>query len=194
MGEEKIEIPEEEAEVVKAAETAEPAEPAEEKHSGKKNKDPNARENWKPKDANNLSDEELKKRNNRLQQEQNYRNNTTPQWKKDVKQFAKNNVQEAVKNILIGTAITALAAVMAKNYKKAGPVIANASKVAVSKILSASRTNKRNTINNAAQRYSSPRQKTSREYDYRLGNRNGIRKSHNWPTVSAKDRAKKKKG
>ena len=39
MGEEKIEIPEEEAEVVKAAETAEPAEPAEEKHSGKKNKD-----------------------------------------------------------------------------------------------------------------------------------------------------------
>ena len=150
------------------------------------------REEWKAKDVNDLSDEELKRRNNRLQAEQNYKNNMTPQVKKDAKQFVKNNVQEAVKNILIGTAVTALAAVMAKNYKKAGPVIAKASKVAVSKVRSAVRTNSRKAINSAANRYSSSRNRSSREYDYRLGNRNGIRKSTNWPTFPTKD--KKKKG
>jgi len=154
--------------------------------------DKSDRSNWKAKDAKDLSDEELKKRNNRLQAEQNYKNNMTPQWKKDAKQFNKNAVQEAVKNIFIGTAVTALAAVMAKNYKKAGPVIANASKIAVSKIRTAVKTNSRKAINNAVNKYSSSRNKTDREYDYRLGNRNGIRKSHEWPTLPAKD--KKKKG
>ena len=153
--------------------------------------DKNDRDSWKAKDAKDLSDEELRRRNNRLQAEQNYKNNVTPQWKKDAKQTAKNWRNEAIKNIFIGTATTLLAAAMVKNYKKVGPIIANASKVAVNKIRLAAKTNSRKTIRNAAERYSSSRSRTSREYDYRLGNRNGIRKSQNWPTIPAKDRKKK---
>jgi len=160
---------------------------AQKRQNGKK------RDEWKAKDVSELSDEELRRRNNRLQAEQNYKNNMTSQRKKDAKNFVKNNVQEAVKNIFIGTAVTALAAVMAKNYKKAGPIIVKASKVAVSKIRSAVKTNSRNAIKNAVDRYSSARNnKTNREYDYRLGNRNGIRKSHNWPTIPAKEPKKKR--
>lgn len=157
----------------------------------KKKKDPNARENWKAKDAKDLSDEELRRRNNRLQQERNYRDNTTPQWKKDAKQFAKNNVQEAVKNILIGTAVTALAAVMAKNYKKAGPVIAQASRTAISSI-----KNRRNVIKSAANQYSHnsrTSKQNPREYSYKPNSHHGFSVSQNWPSMNVKGNKSGKK-
>lgn len=176
----------------------------------KKKKDPNARENWKAKDAKDLSDEELRRRNNRLQQERNYRDNTTPQWKKDVKQFAKNNVQEAVKNILIGTAITALAGVMLKNYKKAGPVISKAARKTLSQIKSS-----RNAVRESSNRYShqkaptdgyrmnlmaldkvhrsSSGSRSQRQFSYKPGSHYGVGKSQDWPSMNVKGNKSGKK-
>lgn len=79
------------------------------------NKDPNARENWKPKDVSKLSDEELRRRNNRLQAEQQYKNATTPEWKKDAKQIAK----DAMKKIFVVTAVTSVAAIATSYLKPA---------------------------------------------------------------------------
>ena len=108
--------------------------------TGKKNKDPNARENWKAKDAKDLSDEELRRRNTRLQAEQNYKNSTTPQWKKDAKQWGK----EALKAILI-TSLTAVFAESLKETikpavkKKAKTLFNKASKKTISSLRSAKR-------------------------------------------------------
>lgn len=159
------------------------------KEEAQKKQEGKDRSEWKAKDVRELSDAELKRRNNRLQQEQNYKNNTTPQWKKDAKQFAKNNVQEAVKNILIGTAATALAAVMAKNYKKAGPIIAKASKTAFNKI-----KNHRNVIKSAANQYASNNRKSStREYSYKPNSHHGFGVSQDWPSVNTKGNKSGKK-
>lgn len=157
--------------------------------------DKSDRSNWKAKDAKDLSDEELKKRNNRLQAEQNYKNNMTPQWKKDAKQFNKNAVQEAVKNIFIGTAITALAAVMAKNYKKAGPVIAKASKTAIHSIQQSIK-NRKSVTEKAADRYSRNdrnRKTNPREYSYKPYSHNGFSVSQNWPSMNTKGNKSGKK-
>jgi len=156
------------------------------KKSKTRGADEKDRRQWKAKDASDLSDEELRKRNNRLQAEQNYKNNMTPQWKKDAKQFNKNAVQEAVKNIFIGTAVTALAAVMAKNYKKAGPVIAKASKVAINSIKSSIK-NRKTVVDKAADRYSHNarnRKENQREYSYKPYSRNGFGVQQNWPSVN----------
>lgn len=64
---------------------------------------------WKSKDARHLTDEELNKRNSRLQRERQYRDLTEPPIKKATK--------EALKKILIATAIGVTAAAMTKNYK-----------------------------------------------------------------------------
>ena len=86
------------------------------------NKDPNARENWKAKDVSKLSDEELRRRNNRLQAEQQYKSATTPEWKKEAKQIAK----DSFKRIFVATAVTAMTAIVAKNYKDIiGPFISS---------------------------------------------------------------------
>ena len=74
---------------------------------------------WKPEDAENLSDEELNKRNSRMQREQQYRDSTTPKWKKDAKQTAKDWTKEAVKRIFVATAVTLAVAAMTTQYKKA---------------------------------------------------------------------------
>lgn len=79
------------------------------------NKDPNARENWKPKDVSKLSDEELRRRNNRLQAEQQYKSATTPEWKKETKQIAK----DAMKKIFVATAVTSVAAIATAYLKPA---------------------------------------------------------------------------
>lgn len=140
------------------------------------------RKKWKAKDVNNLSDDELKKRNNRLQAEQNYKNNMTSQTKKDAKQFAKNVTQEAIKNIFIGTAVTALAAVMAKNYKKVGPVIARAGKTLYHNI-----KDHRNVIKDSANVYSRSKvNKSSRNFEYRPGSNYGFGVAKDWPTVNTR--------
>lgn len=78
---------------------------------------------WKPEDAENLSDEELNRRNSRMQREQQYKDATTPKWKKEAKQTAKDWTKEAIKRIFIGTAVTLAVVAMAKNYKKASEFI-----------------------------------------------------------------------
>lgn len=78
-----------------------------------------SRRDWKPEDAENLSDEELNKRNSRMQREQQYRDATTPKWKKEVKQTAKDWTKEAVKRIFIGTAVTLAVVAVSAQYKKA---------------------------------------------------------------------------
>lgn len=78
-----------------------------------------SRRDWKPEDAENLSDEELNKRNSRMQREQQYRDATTPKWKKEVKQTAKDWTKEAVKRIFVASAVTLAVAAMTTQYKKA---------------------------------------------------------------------------
>lgn len=75
--------------------------------------------NWKPEDAENLSDEELNRRNSRMQREQQYRDATTPKWKKEAKQTAKDWTKEAVKRIFVASAVTLAVAAMTSQYKKA---------------------------------------------------------------------------
>ena len=68
---------------------------------------------WKPNEASDLSDDELNRRNSRLQRERQYRDMTTPEWKKEAKQIAK----DAFKKIFIGTATTLAVVAMKKNYE-----------------------------------------------------------------------------
>ena len=106
------------------------------------------RSKWRDKDVSNLSDEELRRRNNRLNAERNYKENITPQWKKD----AKNWTKEAAKAIFVTTAVVALAAVVAKNYKKAGAYIGRNANRRVASIKAANmlknEVNRRNTFDN----------------------------------------------
>lgn len=74
---------------------------------------------WKPDDAEKLSDEELNKRNSRMQREQQYRDSTTPKWKKEAKQTAKDWTKEAIKKIFIASAVVIAADVVRKKYTKA---------------------------------------------------------------------------
>ena len=106
---------------------------------------------WKPEDAENLSDEELNKRNSRMQREQQYRDSTTPKWKKDAKQTAKDWTKEAVKRIFVATAVTLAVAAMTKQYKKAQNNIEQYSKHKLSEIRQPKST--RNAIRNAVNNY-----------------------------------------
>lgn len=69
---------------------------------------------WKANEAEQLSDAEIDRRNRRLQKERQYKDLTTPQWKKDVANVGK----EALKALLITSAVTPLAVVMGRKYKQ----------------------------------------------------------------------------
>lgn len=69
---------------------------------------------WKAKEAEELSDAEIDRRNRRLQKERQYKDLTTPQWKKDIANVGK----EALKALLITSAVTPLAVVMGRKYKQ----------------------------------------------------------------------------
>lgn len=68
---------------------------------------------WKANEAEELSEAELDRRNRRLQKEKQYKDLTTPQWKKDVSNLAK----EAGKLLLFTAAVTPLAVVASRKYK-----------------------------------------------------------------------------
>ena len=68
---------------------------------------------WKANEAEQLSDAEIDRRNRRLQKERQYKDLTTPQWKKDIANVGK----EALKALLITSAVTPLAVVMSRKYK-----------------------------------------------------------------------------
>ena len=68
---------------------------------------------WKSKEAEELSDAELDRRNRRLQKERQYKDMTTPQWKKDAVNIGK----EALKALLVTSAVVPLAVVMKRKYK-----------------------------------------------------------------------------
>ena len=101
----------------------------------KKKKDPNARENWKAKDAKNLSDDELRKRNNRLQAEQNYKMNATPEWKKTAKQWGKEVAKAFLVTMATGLLADALRNQLRPNVeKRVASIYSQASSKAVSSL------------------------------------------------------------
>lgn len=116
--------------------------------TGKKNS-----RNWKPEDAENLSDEELNRRNNRMQREQQYKDATTPKWKKEAKQTAKDWTKEAVKRIFVATAVTLAVAAMTQQYKKAQKKIGEYSHHKISELRQPKAT--KNAIRNAVNLYNS---------------------------------------
>lgn len=124
-----------------------------------------SRRDWKPEDAENLSDEELNKRNSRMQREQQYRDATTPKWKKEVKQTAKDWTKEAVKQIFIGTAVTLAVVAVSAQYKKAQKNIGQYAHHKLSEIRQPSST--RNAIRKAMNNYGQGGRKTRDIYAQR---------------------------
>lgn len=106
---------------------------------------------WKPEDAENLSDEELNKRNSRMQREQQYKDSTTPKWKKEAKQTAKDWIKDAMKKIFVATAVSLAVVAMRNQYTKAQNSISQYSKHKLSEIRQPEFT--RNAIRNAVNNY-----------------------------------------
>lgn len=123
------------------------------------------RRNWKPEDAENLSDEELNKRNSRMQREQQYRDSTTPKWKKEAKQTAKDWTKEAIKKIFIASAVVIAADVVRRQYKKAQNNIEQYSHSKLSELRQPSST--RDAIRKATNNYGQGGRKTRDIYAQR---------------------------
>ena len=119
--------------------------------TGRAKKGKKGHPDWKPEDAENLSDEELNRRNSRMQREQQYRDATTPKWKKEAKQTAKDWTKEAVKRIFIGTAVTLAVVAVSAQYKKAQKNIGQYAHHKLSEIRQPSST--RNAIRKAMNNY-----------------------------------------
>lgn len=114
--------------------------------------DEKKRRDWKPEDAENLSDEELNRRNSRMQREQQYKDSTTPKWKKEAKQTAKDWTKEAMKKIFVATAVSLAVVAMRNQYTKAQNSISQYSKQKLSEIRQSKST--RDAIRRAVNNYS----------------------------------------